>query len=152
MQCETVHTPHRQVTWIGRHPVEDSTQSVEVDEAGKRWIPATDIIAYELRAAHVVLSRMHAIDGEVLKDVRKIVGLSLEQLAELVPHPAFQLARMEEGTEPVPRFVQGFLVYLVELVQRDGDAALDWLRESKPSNETEPFSIRPVPRLAHAAV
>lgn len=62
--------------------------------------------SYELRAAQVVLHQVAEIPGEVLRGVRKSLGLKQTELAELLDIRPETISRYESGEQPVPRTVQ----------------------------------------------
>lgn len=78
------------------------------------WITDAAWKAAELRAAMTVLRDLPSIDGKIMRSVRKILGLTQRELAEMLELDNATISRMESGAMTVQRTTHLALDALVE--------------------------------------
>jgi DNA-binding transcriptional regulator YiaG len=123
--------PYTHVLKIGRFEVSDTSESADANEAGEVLLDGEQLERYERRALIAITERSTSIDGAVLSFARRSLGLRQVEFAALLDYSEFQISRMENGREKIPRALQLAVGNIVGQVHNEGDAAIERLRSKR---------------------
>jgi DNA-binding transcriptional regulator YiaG len=116
--------PYVHLSKIGRFVVRDSSELSDANDEGEVLVGYDQLGRYEQRAVIAITRKALSIDGAVLKFARKSMGLRQPVMAELLGYSEFQLSRMENDHERVPRAVQYAVAGIVSRVYEEGEGVL----------------------------
>ncbi len=124
-------------TELGHLTVEDGGMMVHVcPKCGHQDLTSGELATLELRAAAFVMnSDLRKVTGEVLRDVRKVLGLRQKELAVSLNRDATTLSDYERDVKPIPQEIKLAVAALVDRVSKYGREALDLERAPSDSGE-----------------
>jgi putative zinc finger/helix-turn-helix YgiT family protein len=106
MKCERCKTGKlektvaRATVEVARHVFTAKVPALKCRECGEVYFDGRSLERFELRAA-VELARAGEATGEVMRFMRKAVGLKAQELAELLAVTPETVSRWETGKQPV---------------------------------------------------
>lgn len=124
-------------TEIGQLKVDDGSAMVHVcRKCGHQDLTSEEWAHFELRAAAFVLNAdLRKVTGEVLRDVRKALGLRQKEMAGYLNRDVKTLSDYERNVKDIPQEIKLAAAALVERVCKHGREALDL--EKAPSDSGE---------------
>ena len=125
---------HREV--FGPYTVIDKSQRIATcTKCGETFVSLAEKHRFELRAAQVVLHDVAKVPGEVIRGVRKALGLKQGELAGLLDVRVETLSRYETDDAEVPRAVQLAVADLCARAELS-DGSVDALKPKKTTSKT----------------
>jgi transcriptional regulator with XRE-family HTH domain len=139
---------YRHVTVIDGHEVGDSSQLISrCNACGHFRLTIGDVERYERRAAALVLRSLERASGPAARYARRALGVTQEQLAQLIGYASETISRVENGHLDVERSYQLSLVALLDTAVEfalDVDGLVGFMRSNVTTFE--------VPASAHFGI
>lgn len=140
------YTHHAHVEHVGGVKVVDKTSFAwQCSACGECDLSLEELAGYERRAAALVLRDGSGVNGGVVRDARKALGLKQADLALLLGCEPETLSRWETGSRRVPRSEQLAMVALLDGVEQwtiDLAAMVSAARDGRPVEPPHELEVR----------